>query len=87
MCRQVVNQLEFHRGEAQRERTGNVRGFEKINRLKDALHNSCGLWQHGLGRSTALFFLPIGQAIGCEKRLVAHPDPRHHSPQELCRDP
>jgi hypothetical protein len=39
----------------------------------------CGLWQHGLGRPTALLFLPIAQAIGCKKRLVAHPDPRYHS--------
>ena len=46
---------------------------------RDALHNPCGLWQHGLGRSAALFSLPIVETIGFEKRLAAHPDPHHHS--------
>jgi hypothetical protein len=53
--------------------------FALNNPLRMLCITPCGLWQHGLGRSTALFFLPIGQAIGCKKRLVAHPDPRYHS--------
>ena len=38
----------------------------------------CGLWQRGLGRSTALLFLPIAELLAAKRRLAAHPDPHYH---------
>ena len=46
---------------------------------------SGGLWLRGLGRSAALFFLPIAGLLAAKRRLAAHPDPRTTVPPELCR--
>ena len=54
-------------------------GPEERVSLRTLCITPCGLSQHGPWRSTALLFLPIAQALGRKKRLVAHPDPHHHS--------
>jgi hypothetical protein len=41
--------------------------FENFNKVRCITH--CGLWQHGLGQSAALFFLPIAVLLAAKNAL------------------
>ena len=46
----------------------------------------CGLWQHALGRSAALLFLPIAALLAAKSRLAAHPDLHYHGLARVMQD-